>query len=95
MTENEFITSYTQADEKTKKQVRELLGIEPDPIKNDFRFDLLLIGFQDISPIVEHMEQLKIIMDSKKYDNCIDAYLLGYMHGKRKERTKRKNACCR
>jgi len=89
MTENEFITRYQQADKKTKKQVRQLLGIETTTTENDYNFDLLLIGFQDITPIIEHMEQLKAIMNTGRRDNCIDAYLLGIMHGVRKERKKK------
>ena len=95
MTENEFITSYTQADEKTKKQVRELLGIEPEPAKRDFDLDLLLIGFQHIAPVIEYREALQVLMDKNRRDVCIDAFLLGIMEGKREERAKRKKACCR
>ena len=95
MTENEFITSYTQADEKTKKQVRELLGIEPDPIDYDTDFDFLLIGYQNIIPVIDHREMLKRIMETRRTDNCIDAFLYGIMTGKRQERARRKRSCCR
>lgn len=91
MTENEFMTSYTNADRETQKQVRQLLGLEPE--KTDIYFDLLLIGYQSIEPIVEHTEQLQKLMDKGKFDALIDAYLLGIMHGVRKERTRKKARC--
>lgn len=73
---------------------KELLT-KPEPTENDIYFDLMLIGLQDISPIISHREQLKIIMNGGKFDNCIDAFLLGVIAGKRQERAKRKRACCR
>ena len=59
-------------------------------ITTDNNFDLVLLQYQDVIPLMEHMEQLKAIMQSKRPDNCIDAYLLGYMQGKRAERAKKK-----
>lgn len=90
MSEKEFLTNYRQADKKTQKQVRGLLGIEPDPAENDIYFDLMLIGLQNIAPIIEHREQLQIIMNRRKFDNCIDAFILGIITGKRQERARRK-----
>ena len=59
-------------------------------IIKDNNFDLVLIQLQDIVPLMEHAEQLKVIMNTGKRDSCIDAYLLGYMHGKRAERARKK-----
>lgn len=58
----------------------------------DNRFDLVLIKHQDISPIMDSkvQKQLKEIMYSSSKTKCIDAYLLGFMHGKRAERAKKK-----
>ena len=95
MTEKEFILSYRQASEETKKQVKQILGIEPEPAKRDFDLDLLLIGFQHIAPVIEYREALKVLMDKNRRDVCIDAFLLGIMEGKREERAKRKKARCR
>ena len=55
----------------------------------DNSLDLLLLEHQDIIPLMNHVEQIKEIMQRKSPDNCIDAYLLGYMHGKRAERAKK------
>lgn len=95
MSEKEFLTNYREADEETKKQVRELLGIEPDPIDYDTDFDFLLISYQSIVPVIDHREILKKIMDTRRTDNCIDAFLYGVMTGKRAERAKKKRSCCR
>ncbi|MBO4693679.1 MAG: hypothetical protein J5659_04750 [Clostridia bacterium] len=95
MKEKEFLTLYEQADEETKKQVRELLGIEPDPIDYDIDFDFLLIGYQNIVPVIDHREILQRIMDTRRSTNCIDAFLYGIMTGKRAERAKKRRSCCR
>lgn len=55
----------------------------------DSSYDLLLLQYQDIVPMIEHLEQLKAIIASKRRDNVVDAYLLGFMHGKRAERAKK------
>ena len=56
----------------------------------NYEIDLLLVHYQNIAPIIEHREQLKTIMSKSRSDNCIDAYLLGYMQGKRAERARKK-----
>ena len=90
MTEKDFIALYTQANSETKKQVEQLLELNPEST-NKITIDLMLINHQDITPIIEHREQLKAIMEKDRKDNCIDAFLLGIMAGKRAERAKKAN----
>lgn len=92
MNEKNLILPCDQTGEKSKNQN---LGIEPEPAKNDFDLDLLLIGFQDITPVIEYREPLKVLMDKGRRDACIDAFLLGMMYAKRQERARRKKARCR
>jgi len=98
MTENEFITLYAQADQKTQKQVRELLEITPDA-KESAKELLQILEKQDISPIIGESETslaFEAVYNTKpqRLTACIDAFSLGVIYGKRQERAKKK-ACCR